>query len=276
MSLRIGTNVSSLVAQRNLTKAQRQVEKSLQRLSSGSKVGAPGSDAAGFAIGERLRADVAGIRQAKSNAEGAVSLIQVAEGGLNEQFNIGVRLRELAVMSASDSVSDTEREFLDEEFQQLVSEFDRIAQTTQMGGDQLLANDSEKEFSFLVGPTGAASETISFTIDANTTSSALDLEGLSVEDQDDSVDLIDDIDGALEGLARVRSQFGALQSRFFHAIDNLSVQEENMSEARSRIADTDIAAETARLAQSQIIQEASIGVLAQANMAPKAALKLIG
>ena len=276
MSLRIGTNIASLAAQRSLTSAQRKTEHSLRRLASGSKVASPGTDAAGFAIGEQLRADIAGLKVAKSNAQGAVSLVQVAEGGLNEQFNIAVRLRELAVLSASDSVSDVEREYLDEEYQQLTSEFDRIAQTTQMGRDKLLVNDSTKEYSFLVGPTGAPDETITVQIDANTSASNLDLAGLSVADQDDSTDVLENLDTALEELGRVRSKFGAVQARFFHAIDTLSVQSENKAEARSRIVDTDIAEETAKLAQAKILKEAATGVLTQANQSPLTALRLLG
>lgn len=276
MSLRISTNVASMTAQRGLNKAQKGVESSLRRLSSGSRVAEPGSDAAGFAIGERLRADIAGLKSARSNAEGAVSLVQVAEGGLNEQFNIAVRLRELAVLSASDTVSDTEREFLDTEYQQLTQEFDRIAQTTQIGRQKLLVNDSAKEFSFLVGATGDENETIKINIDANTSAANLDLADLSVADQDDSRDVLESLDGALEELGRVRSTFGAVQARFFHAIDNLAVQNENLSEAKSRIVDTDIAAESANLVRNKILQEAATGVLVQANQAPNMALRLIG
>lgn len=275
MGLRIGTNIASLAAQRNLTQAQRQTENSLRRLASGSRVSTPGRDAAGAAIGEQFRADIAGMKAAKSNAESAISLVQVAEGGLNEQFNIAVRLRELAVLSASDAVSDTEREFIDEEFQQLVSEFDRIAHSTQLGREKLLVSQGPKEFEFLVGPTGDPSEKISFQIEADTSAANLQLDGLSVGEQDSSRDVLETLDDALTELGRVRSKFGAVQARFFHAVDNLEVQSENISEARSRIVDTDIAEETANLARSQIIQEAAIGILTQANQAPKMALRLL-
>lgn len=275
MALRVATNVASLTAQRFADKAQRGIQKSLQRLSSGSKHVTGGGDSTNFAIGEQLRADISGMKQARQNAEQAISFVQVAEGGLNEQFNILVRLRELAVQSASDTISDTEREFVDEEFQQLSAEFDRIARSTMVGDRQILTQ-GQQSFNFMVGPNGGIDDTISVTIDANTTASNLQIDGLSVTDRDDSQDVLETLDEALIKMAGVRSSFGAIQGRLYHASDNLQVQTENIAEARSRIVDTDIAEETAELTRNKILQETSTAVLAQANMAPNAAFKLIG
>lgn len=274
MSLRIGTNVPSLAAQRSIAKNNRQIQISARKLATGQR-SIDGSDTASFAIGEGLRADVAGLRSAQQNTMNAISLANVAEGGLNEQFNIGVRLRELAVLSASDAVSDTEREFLNTEFTALVDEFDRIARTTQFGRKKLLSDPSGGTMEFLVGATGAAEEIISVNIDADTTASTLNLDGLTVESKDDSREVLGELDNALTELARTRSKFGAVQSRFYHATDNLAVQIENIEEAKSRLLDTDIAEETANLTRSQILQESAIGVLAQANHFPSSASHLI-
>lgn len=275
MALRVSTNVASLAAQRALEKNSRDVQTSLKRLASGKRGLGPGGDSASFSIGESLRADVAGLKQAKRNTQSAISLAQVAEGGLNEQFNIAVRLRELAVYSASDAVSNKEREFLEEEFQGLVQEFDRIANTTQLGRKKLLNNPDGTTMEFLAGITGKPEEIISFEVDADTTASTLNLDTLSVLDKSDSQETLEEIDNAITELARTRSKFGSVQSRFYHASDNLAVQIENVSEAQSHFLDTDIAEEMANKVAADIRQQASIGILAQANQTPMQALKLI-
>jgi flagellin len=275
MSLRIGSNVASLSAQRSLSKNQRQIEESFKALSSGSRLSTPQNDAAGFAISELLRGQVAGTKQSKTNAETAVAMIQTAEGSLNEQNNILVRLRELAVSSASDTVGNDEREFLDSEFQMLVSEFDRIAQVARFGTKQLLSGSGE-EFSFQVGPYKGADNTIEFKLDSDTSGSSVGIDGLSVSDQGDARSSLEDIDAAVMQVAGARSKFGAIQSRLTFAIDNLDVQHQNLEAARSLIADVDVAEETSKLARAQILNEAGVSVLAQANQYPIKALKLIG
>tara|TARA_B100000749_G_scaffold279661_1_gene273084 strand:- start:66345 stop:67145 length:801 start_codon:yes stop_codon:yes gene_type:complete len=261
-------------AQRYLVKAQREGQKSLRALASGSRVEEPGNDAAGFAISESLRAQAAGLKQAKGNAESAIAFIQTAEGTLNEQNNIMMRLRELAVQSASDTIGEEERGYLDQEFQQLSSEFDRIAKSSNYGGKKLLTGENE-EFQFHVGTNSGEENVIKFNLDANTTASKVGIDSLNVLDQDDALEAMEAIDEGLHTVLEARSTFGAAQSRFEYTIDNLSNQFQNVEEARSIIADVDVAEETANFARSQILQELSTSVLAQANHSHERALRLL-
>lgn len=271
---RIGSSVVPLAAARHLGKAQQKIDKSLGALASGSRVVRAGDDAAGFAIAESLRGQLGGTKQAKFNAESAVSMIQTAEGGLNEQNNILVRLRELAVYSASDTVGDTEREFLDTEFQQLVAEFDRIAKSTRYGNKQMLTGSGE-QFEFQVGAYSGPENVIKFTLDADTTANNVGIDGLDIADQDSAGDVLEDIDSAMLQVAGARSTLGAMQSRFQYAIDALSVQAENLAEARGHIVDVDMAEEVTNLAQAQILQQAGVSVIAQANTGATRALNLL-
>ncbi len=264
MSFRITTNLPSLTAQRYLGLAQKQTENSLSAIASGSRVTSPGNDAAGFAISEVLRGQIGGTRTAKQNAIAASSMIQTAEGALNEQNNILIRLRELGVQAASDSIGDEEREYLDIEFQQLTQEFDRIAESTRYGHRQLLAGSGES-FEFQVGANGGSEDTIEYKMDTNTTASKVGISGLSVSDQSDARSSLENIDEAVMKVSGARAGLGAIQSRLQHAEDHLSVMEEGLRIARSNIVDTDIAEESAKLTQSQVLQEAGISVLAQAN-----------
>lgn len=275
VSLRINSNMASLTAQRHLTKNQRLVEEQYRALASGSRLSTPQNDAAGFAISEQLRAQVAGTKQSLRNTQSAVALVQTAEGALNEQNNILVRLRELAVNSASDTIGDEERGYLDSEFQALVSEFDRIAKVTRFGSKQLLTGTGE-DFSFQVGPYQGSENVIEFTLDADTRADNVGIDGLSVSDQDDASDALEDIDDAVSKVASVRAELGAVQSRFQFTSDNLEVQAQAVEEARSIIADVDVAEATSQLAQAQVLQEAGMAVLVQANQAPSRLLKLIG
>lgn len=274
MGLRIGTNVASIAAQRNLARSAEQVSRASRALASGSRIVSPGNDAAGFAIAESLRGQAASLKQAKYNADTAKGLIQVAEGGLNEQNNILIRLRELAVQAASDTVGDTERDFLDIEFQNLIQEFERIAQTTMYGNKKLLVG-SDTEYEFHLGAGNSNDDIIHYTLDADTRASKLNIDGLSVLDKDDARDAIDDIDEALTSIAHARASFGAMQARLEIASANLDLQRENILEARSRIADTDVAQEVSNLVQAQVLQDFGTAVLAQANQNPARALKLL-
>lgn len=275
MSLRIGSNVASLTAQRFLEKNQRETGDSFKALASGSRLSTPQNDAAGFAISELLRAQVAGTKQSKTNTETATAMIQTAEGSLNEQNNILVRMRELAVNAASDTIGDTEREFLDEEFQLLVDEFDRISKVSRFGSKQLLTGSGE-EFTFQVGPNKGSENEIEFTLDSDTSAGNVGIEGLAVDDQDAAADALADIDDAVTQVAGVRAKFGAAQSRLQYAMDNLDVQHQNLEEARSLIADVNVAEETSKLAKAQVLNEAGLSVLAQANANPMKLIKLIG
>jgi flagellin len=275
MSLRINTNMASINAQRNLDTQQVRNTKAMKALSSGSRINAAADDAAGLAISEKLRADIRGMGMARQNAENAVSFIQVGEGGLNEVNNILVRLRELGIQSASDTIGDEERGFLDKEAQHLMEEVDRIAETTKFGQKSLL-NGSQEELEFQVGIGSDENSMIRFTMDADATTSSLGVSGLDFSDKSGARDALDSIDEALVRVGGMRANFGAIQNRMDSAVRNIDVQKESLSTANSRIRDADIAYETAELTSSNILQQASIGMLAQANSAPSAALRLLG
>jgi flagellin len=274
MALRINSNIASITAQRYLNKNQRQVEDSFKALASGTRLSTPQNDAAGFAVSELLRAQVSGASQSIKNARTAGALIQTAEGGLNEQNNILVRMRELAVNSASDTIGDREREFVNEEFQLLIAEFDRIAKSTRFGTKELLTGSGE-EFSFQVGPNKGEENVIQFKLEIDTQSSSVGIDGLDIADQDNAVDSLSDIDEAVMLVAGVRARLGGVQSRFQFATDNLEVQKQNIEEARSIIADVDVAEETSKLARAQVLQEAGMSVLVHANAAPSKLVRLI-
>lgn len=274
MSLRINSNPASLSAQRYLQKSQREVEGSFKALASGSRLSSPQNDASGFAISESLRAQSAGAQQSMRNAQSAQAMLQTAEGSLNEQSNILIRLRELAINSASDTIGNNERANLQQEFGQLVAEFDRIAQSARFGSKQLLSGGAE-DFDFHVGPTNSSESVISFRLDADTSARNSGIDRLSVDRKNRATRALDGIDSAMSHLSSVRAELGSVQSRFNFTIDNLGVQRLNLEDARSVIADVDIASETSKLTSSQIRLEAGMAVLSQANAAPSQALRLI-
>jgi flagellin len=250
-------------------------ERAVKQLASGDRFSDMTEGAGDFAIAEHLRGQIQGMKAAKMNAENAISFAQIAEGGLNEQNNILIRLRELAVQSASDTFSDNEREMLDLEFQQLSQEFERIAQTTRFGSHKLLAGES-KSFEFQVGAFKGAENVIKYESDTDTTGSELGIDGLAVLDQDDARDSLETIDEALEVLAKARANFGAIQSRLTSVADNSATQIENLSAAHSRIADTDFAEAVSEMFKSRALEQYQLAVLAQANQYPENVLRLLG
>jgi flagellin len=264
-----------MAAQRNLTLSGEREERASKALSSGSRLTSAGDDAAAFAISESLRAQVHSLGAAKNNAEAAQGFLQVAEGGLNEQNNILIRMRELAMQAASDTVGDQERGFLNTEFTQLGQEVDRIAKTTVFGDKKLLAAEN-KTYDFHLGTGSSSDDVVSFTLDADTRGSTLGVSDMTVTDRDDASSHLPDIDAAIQKISAARSAFGAAQSRFEHASSNLDGQRENIEAARSRIADADVAFEASELAQGRLLQEFGAAVLAQANQAPQRALRLLG
>lgn len=276
MGLRISTNVGSITAQRQLYKNQRRLEHAQTAMSSGKRIVAAADDAAGLAISENIRGQVGGLKMAKQNALNAQSVIQVSEGGLNEISNILIRLRELGVQAASDTVSDVEREFLDLEAQQLVEESERIAQSTRFGNKVLLNGNDNEELEFHVGPFGGDENVVRANVSADATTSTLGIDGISVTDKSGARDTLGAVDEALVHIGKIRADFGAVQSRLQMTNSNTEIQHENLSAAMSRIADADIAFESAEAASASILQSASINVLAQANQNGMAALKLIG
>lgn len=274
MGLRINTNIASIAAQRTLSKQQKRVEHAQMALASGSRIVTASDDAAGLAISENIRGQVQGIRMARNNAFNAQSLIQVSEGGLNEINNIVIRLRELGVQGASDTVSDVEREFLNQEAQQLVEEANRIALSTRFGNKTLLDGSGE-ELEYHVGPFSGPENVIKYKITADATTKKLGIDKVSVSDKKSSRDTLVAVDEALVSLGKLRADFGAVQSRLQATTSNLDIQNENLSAARSRINDADIAYESAEMTSAQILNSASVAVLAQANQNGSQALRLL-
>ena len=274
MGLRISTNVASINAQRNLGTQQKRATHALGALSSGSRITSASDDAAGLAISENLKGQIVGVRQARSNANNAISLIQVSEGGLNEINNVLIRIRELGVQAASDTVSDTERSFINQEASQLTQEADRIAKTTRFGNRKLLDGSGE-QLEFHVGAFSGADNVIKYKIKADATGDALGYGGVSLSSKSDARDTLNTVDKALEKLGAMRADFGAVQSRLNTTVSNLDNSNENLSAANSRLRDADIAHESAELAQAQVLQSAAVGVLAQANQMPMQAAKLL-
>ncbi len=276
MGLRINTNVASLNAQRNLSGTRINLNKSLEKLSSGQRINRAGDDAAGLAISENLKAQIKGLGQAKRNAEDGISLVQIAEGALGEVSNILIRLRELSVQAASDTIGSTERKFLNVEFEQLTSEMDRIANSTEFNRVPLL-NGTGAVFDIQIGTRNdPISDRLTFDASsADVNVAALGLNLASVADKISSQNSLSSIDSAIVSVSGIRADFGALQNRLQSTINNISVSVENLSAANSRVRDTDIAAETAELTKQNILMTAGTSVLSQANSSTKNALSLI-
>ncbi len=276
MGLRINTNTASINAQRNLMGTKLGLDRSLERLSSGYRINRAGDDAAGLAISENLKAQIRGLKQASRNAQDGVSLVQVAEGGLNEVSSIMIRLRELAVQAASDTIGPVERQFLNVEYDQLVSEVDRIADSTEFNGTQLLSGTGSI-LDFQVGTRNDPNiDRLSFDAsksDANT--AALGINLTSVADKASAQNSLAAIDSAIISVSAMRADFGAIQNRLQSTISNIAVSVENMSAANSRIRDVDVAEETAEMTRNNILLQAGTSVLAQANQSSNTALELL-
>lgn len=277
MGLRINTNTQSLRAQSSLSQVEAKKADTLAKLSSGSRINKAGDDAAGLAISEKLKANIRGSQQATRNAGDGISMIQTAEGGLNEVSNVLIRLRELSVQAASDTVGDTERKFADLEFQHLSQEVERIASSTQFNGKQLLTGEGET-MEFQVGiMNDAKNDRLSYKPqDSSARIADLGIEGLGVQTKVNAQENLEKIDSAINAVNGNRASLGALQNRLQSTISNLETRTENLAAANSRIRDADIAAESAEMAKSNILSAASTSVLSQANNSGSAALKLIG
>ena len=276
MGLRINTNVQSIAAQRNLSQTKTRLNSNLRKLSSGERITRAADDAAGLAISENLKSQIRSIRQAKRNADDGISLIQTAEGGLSEVSNIVIRLRELAVQAASDTVGDTERSFSDIEFQQLKDEIQRISMSSEFNGRKLLDGTSGMVEIQIGANNDPFKDRIRY--DGSQVVSTLDSLGLSAEgvsSKQGAQLALQKLDDALVSVNGVRANLGALQNRLTSVIQNLGVTEENFSEANSRIRDVDVAMETADMTKNNILSQAGVSVLAQANQAPNYALRLL-
>ncbi|MFN7453690.1 MAG: flagellin [Pseudobdellovibrionaceae bacterium] len=277
MGMRVSTNVGAINAQRNLINSQRVMNKSMSQLASGSRINIAADDAAGLAISEKLKASVRSARQANRNANDGISMVQTAEGGLNEIGNIVVRLRELGIQASSDTVGETERQFVNEEVSQLKEEIQRIASVTTWGTTKLL-DGSTPTFDFQVGLYNNGEEDrISFVASENmATLDALGLSSLDYASKEGAQEALTALDDAQTNVNGMRANLGALQNRLVSTVDNLAVAEENMSASNSRIRDTDVAAASSEMTRNNILLQASTSTLAQANSVNQLALKLIG
>jgi len=276
MGLRIATNVQSMNAQRNLTASSERQSLSLNKLSSGMRITKAGDDAAGLAISEKLKGSIRSMQQANRNANDGISLIQTAEGGINEVSNILLRLRELSVQAASDTVGDVERGFTDKEFQNLKSEIDRISQVTKFNGTSLL-NGNGKTLDFQVGiENNPENDRLQYSTQAtDVTLGRLGLSDTGVVSKQGAQSNLAKIDMAIQLVNENRAGLGALQNRLSSTVNNLAISTENLAAANSRIRDTDMAAETSEMTKQSILSQAGTAVLSQANSSQNLALKLL-
>ncbi len=289
-SMRIRTNVSSLVAQRHLTNNQKDLQQSFERLSSGYRINKSSDDAAGLAVSENLRGKIRGNNQAKRNASDAISMVQIAEGSMNEMSNILIRLRELSVQAASDTIGDTERGYLNKEYVQLTDELDRISGTAEFNSRKLFSEANTDKYVIQVGTNGTSPEENLDTITIGLEGLRFSSESLGLGKGSEIGPLIDgdegpsrdaiaekltNIDGALNRFAKERATLGSVQSRLQSSLNNLGTSIENLETAKSRIRDVDFAEETASLTQAKILSASNTAVLSQANQSPDMALQLL-
>lgn len=272
--MRISSSLASLTAQRAFQKNERQTSLALRELASGSRLVSPGADPAGLAIAQTLEAQTKGYAAAARNTENASSFVQIAEGALAEQSNILIRLRELGVQAASDTLSDVERGFLDVEVQQLTQEFDRIARSTKYGSQGLL-DGSTKEYEFQVGVHEGEENIVRYEHDTDSTASSMGIAGMSVEDKDDARDALETLDEAIVEMNGARAKLGAIQSRLDTVNSHLQTQVENVGAAASRLSDTDIADAITRVRRGQVMAQYQAVAMQAANQSLESSLRLI-
>lgn len=281
MALTVNTNTTSLGVQKNLNRASDALSTSMTRLSSGLKINSAKDDAAGLQIATRMTSQIRGQTMAIKNANDAISIAQTAEGAMQEQTNILQRVRELAVQARNDNNSEEDRVALNTEFQSMLKEIDRIANSTQLNNKNLLNSDAG-EMTFQVGSNTGSDNQITINLSAamNSTGAlsalaSIAITGGSADIEDNFASAISAIDEALGAINTTRADLGAVQNRLTSTINNLQNINENAEAARGRVQDTDFAAETAQLTKQQTLQQASTSVLAQANQLPSAVLKLL-
>jgi flagellin len=275
MALSMNTNATSLNAQRNLNNSQMHLSQNLSRLSSGLRINQAADDAAGLGISEKMRAQVRGLAQASRNANDGVSMIQVAEGAMNEQAGILTRLRELAVQSANGTLGATERGFISTESTEAVAELDRISAVTDFNGVKMLGADSGTQ-TMQVGTTSSTNDRLDISFSKTDSATLFGGATIDLSSAATARTALDDIDTAISALSTSRASVGASQNRLVVTMNNLSVARENIAASESRIRDVDVAEETAAMTRNQILSQAGVSVLAQANQLPQAALKLLG
>lgn len=276
MALSMVTNIASLRAQRNLSKTTAMLGESVNRLSSGLRINRAGDDAARSAIATQLTAHTQGLYQAKRNASDSVSMVQTAEGAMQEMTGIVQRMRELSVQASNDGTMDTTaRGYLDQEFQLLESELDRIVSVTEFNGSKLIDGTLSSGTNFQVGFKNTGNDRISLSI-ASTSSTTLGINDEVLTTATGAQKAIAALDTALTTINTQRATLGATQNRLEMTINNLGASYENHAASLSRIRDVDVAEETARFTSNQILSQAGMSVLAQANALPTAALMLLG
>lgn len=276
MSFTIQTNHLALNAQRSLEQVESRNARTIQKLATGSRIVVAADDPAGLAISDNMNATVRSLGQAMRNSQDAVSLIQVFEGGTNEISNMLIRVRELSMQSASDTVGDRERSMLNQEVQELKSEITRIARTTSYLDRELLAGE-EVRLEFQVG-TGNDEEKDRIVFDpgnSDLTASGLGVEDIDVSDRSDAQDGLEALDNAIIQVNELRARVGSTQNRLQVTYNAQGIYRENLTTAKSRIKDADVAEETTNLTRDSILRQAGVSVLSQANAAPQLALQLL-
>ncbi|MBS0153209.1 MAG: flagellin FliC [Nitrospira sp.] len=273
MALIINNNPASIAAQRNLSVNTLALNRSVEHLSSGLRITRAADDAAGLGLSESLRAQIRSINQATRNANDGISLTQIADGAAATIGSLLARLRELSSQSASGTVGNTERSYIDQEFVALRSEIDRIAQVTEFNG-QALTSGSTISFSIAIGFRSGSGNTLSLNLNDITTTS-LGLSSVNVSTSANATSALANVDNAISAIATARAEYGSIQNRFEATIANLEVTSENLTAAESRIRDADVAQETSVFTKNQILVQAGIATLAQANTLPQQALTLL-
>ena len=273
MGLRVNTNIMSMSAQRNLSSTSTRLGDNFRRLSSGLRIDVAADDPAGLGISERMRSQIRSLSQASRNTQDGVSLVQTAEGSISEVLGNLNRMRELAVQSANGTYSDSDRLIMDAEFQQLIIEIDRIADTTKFNDIQLL-DGSQATVPIQVGI--EEGELIDVPLaDVTATTLGLDVTDVDLTSLDNATDVLDGIDAAIDTVNSMRGNLGAVQNRLDSSLRSILNVRENLAAAESRIRDVDVAEETADLTRNSIMQQAAISVLSQANAQPQIALTLL-
>ncbi len=278
MGLRVNTNIASLTAQRSLSRATGDLNSNFRRLSTGLRISTAADDAAGLAISERLRARIRSLDQASRNAQDGISLVQTAEGSLDEINSMLVRMRELAVQAANGTTAAADQDALDAEFQALVSEIDRTSSQADFNTIKLLDGTAAGPITLQVGAgTTAGTDTLDIAMMDATTATLFASAGaaLNIGSTGNQNLAITTLDTAINSVSSMRGDLGAAQNRLDSVISMLQVSSENLSAAESRIRDVDVASESAMLTKNTILQQAAISVLAQANVQPQAALSLL-
>ena len=277
--LAINTNAGSLTAQRNLSKVSRGLTESISRLSSGVRIDSAADNAAGMAVSENMRAQLKGFQQAMRNANDGVAVLQTAESGYQSISDLLIRMRELAVQSANDSLSDTERGFLETEFGDLMGEMDRVSAVVEYNGIKLLdgtaGSAGDGNMTFQVGTRNTLQDRITIKLELQD-SSALNMTAQEIGSQVGAQNAIDAIDQALEDLSDDRAVIGSTINTLNMAVDELGATIENYGNAMSQIKDTDMAEESASFAKSNVLQQAGVAMLSQANQTPNLVLRLLG